>query len=638
MPTKVLSASVVPATIIAMVVGASLMLITMIDTTIRGLAYEKALELAQDVSKSLAEHMEMGRVVDKDALAAAFEKERHAGDIIGIFGDLGWFSAEGFGSDARTRDAVAAEAAETGEVQIAEFSRVDAAEDVQKLFRVYIPIPDDNGAALVVVAATIDATLLFERFHNGAVNLAIALSLIFSATLMVLYVAFLYKRHKERQAHKHIQYLSHFDSVSCLLNRAGFNELAADALGSGKYAGRRTAVLYVDIDHFKRINDTMGHHVGDLFIRCVGEGISSCLGAESISGRLGGDEFAVVMGYHDETEVATQIARLRAFVGNGAFENGQAISATLSIGIDFDDGCARPLSERLRRADLALYKAKVDGRDTYRVFAADLEQAAMRRRLIESAILDGLDRGCFAVHYQPLIDANTKRVVGCEALLRLTTESGESIAPSEFIPIAESVGAIKQLGTWCLTRAAETFAAMPNDMFVAVNLSARQFEDGDLPAVIDQVLATTGLKASRLELEVTESLLLDNTALVREQLGAVRDLGVSVALDDFGTGHSSLSELWSFGFDKLKIDRSFVSGLSDDTEGAKAMEILDTIIELGHRIKLVVTAEGIETQEQADILTKLACDQLQGYLYAKPMPASELRRMLFSMSGSRLVA
>lgn len=247
--------------------------------------------------------------------------------------------------------------------------------------------------------------------------------------------------------------------------------------------------------------------------------------------------------------------------------------------------------------------------------------------------MGGIANGLFAVHFQPLMRQATGECVGFEALLRLTTPEGESIAPAEFIPIAESIGAIQQVGAWVLARAAEAALDWPEPLFVAVNLSARQFDDKDLVGIVERVIKDSGLDPRRLELEVTESLLMANTESVGDQLAALRALGVSIAMDDFGTGYSSLGYLWKFGFDKLKIDQSFTANPGED--GSRAREILDSIILLGHRLNMIVTAEGVETEAQAKILAGLSCDQFQGFLYAKPMPQSDLAAFLLkSASGA----
>jgi diguanylate cyclase (GGDEF)-like protein len=486
----------------------------------------------------------------------------------------------------------------------------------------YVPVRDADGQIIGVAEAYLDQTAMWRVSRESFFKLSMVLTIVFTLALLILYAAFLLKGKQEGMTRKQVDFLAKHDPLSSLHNRGGFNEQLEQMKREGKVSSAQTAVIYLDIDHFKRINDTFGHKAGDAFLSHVGESISSCLGPDDIAGRMGGDEFIMIVQQPDLESTCVLAEKLQGLVSKPLWIDGTPVSGTLSIGIQFCGGEHCLVEENIHRADLALYQAKMDGRNVYRVFTPDLEAKVARRRKVEAVVLTGMKQNLFAVHFQPLLNQKTKRCVGFEALLRLTDVEGETIHPSEFVPIAESVGAIEQIGAWVLKQAAQAAAEWPESLFVSVNLSARQFDGGGLVDLVKHVIAETGLRPERLELEVTESLLMDDSEKVGNQLNDLRALGISIAMDDFGTGYSSLGYLWQFGFDKLKIDRSFILGL--EKNDGRAKEILDTIIVLGHRLNMIVTAEGIETEAQAKILSDLDCDQFQGYLYGKAMPGSEV--------------
>ncbi len=520
-------------------------------------------------------------------------------------------------------DPLVLEVARTGQTRTELVDGAEGSGARSRLADVYIPARAANGEIEAVLKVQLDRTLILKSLYGAAIALGVTLSVTFTLVMTGLYAAFVRKRRAERRVRERAEYLAKYDQLSGVLNRTG----VSDQLENAPFELADAAILYVDIDHFKNINDTHGHKAGDAFVRHVGAVLRASCARDSIIGRLGGDEFIAIVRCTDVAAAVALADEVQARVAQPIHSEGKMISTSVSIGIAYGGSAEMTFDERAHRADLALYQAKLDGRSTHCVFTDELERRIQRRRCVESSLVSGLEAGLFDVYFQPLIDGASLACVGFEALLRLTGKDGEPVAPAEFVPIAESIGVIGQLGAWVLERAVETAASWPAPLFVAVNLSPRQFDGGDLTGIVRGALERTGLTASRLELEVTESLLLDNTERVGQQLAELRALGVSVAMDDFGTGHSGLGTLWRFGFDKLKIDRSFVVSL--ESGGDRARNILDTIIALGHRLNMVVTAEGIETPAQARILSELACDQLQGYLFGRPMPAEQLPRDLF---------
>jgi EAL domain-containing protein (putative c-di-GMP-specific phosphodiesterase class I) len=292
------------------------------------------------------------------------------------------------------------------------------------------------------------------------------------------------------------------------------------------------------------------------------------------------------------------------------------------------------MADALHKADVALYQAKADGRNTYRLFTEDMETGMRARRALEQLIGRATAQNGFELHYQPLLHAESGAFAGFEALLRLPDGKGGYVSPLTCIPVIEAMGLINAVGKWVIEEATRTAATWPSHLFVSVNLSVKQFEDGTLAGHVKRALDSSGLRPKQLELEVTETLLMQNTESTARQLAELRELGVALSMDDFGTGYSSLGYLWQFRFDKLKIDRSFISALCHNEK--KAVEILDTIIMLGHKLDMTVTAEGIETAHQAEILVSLSCDHVQGYLYGPPAQASEIALFLLENTRTRL--
>ena len=486
----------------------------------------------------------------------------------------------------------------------------------------FVPIFGEAGVVEGVVGIYLDQSEMADKSDREFFKLSIFLSVVFTIVMILLLAGYLLMHGRAKSSRQQLDHMARYDQLTGLHNRGGFYSQLRKLHSSGNLPPERTAVLYFDLDNFKSINDAHGHRAGDDILRHVGDAVRAGLGPNDLAGRFGGDEFIVIAETGTLGQAVKYAERMQALVAQPLQANGMTLHSSASFGIHFGVGVDTSVDEDIHRADLALYQAKLDGRNVCRVFTPELEAGVNRRRKVENAVNRGLEDGLFHLQFQPLIHHQTEKCVGFEALLRLTDGDGEHIAPMEFIPIAETSGAIRAIGNWVLRMAVAEALTWPEDLFVSVNLSARQFDDEDLVATVRSTLDDVGLDPTRLELEVTESLLIENTDSVGMQLAELRALGVSIAMDDFGTGYSSLGYLWKYGFDKIKIDRSFILGLEADLD--RAREILGTIIVLGHRLNMSVTAEGIETETQARLLSDLSCDLFQGFLYGRPMSSADL--------------
>ena len=448
-------------------------------------------------------------------------------------------------------------------------------------------------------------------------------------------LAYLFRTKQAREVKHRIEFLASHDPMTSLLNRASFAELLSARIAS-RLTDQCLAVVFLDVDDFKLINDSYGHEAGDEFLKHVARSITALCSENDFVARAGGDEFIIALTRASEGEVIATVETMMAAAREPITTRGRRISGRVSAGIHLLSGTAGSVEDAVHHADVAMYQAKIEGKNTVRLFSEAMEVRLRTRRELEQLVREALRLSLFEIHYQPLLNAKTKKCAGFEALLRLKGHDGAYVPPTTFIPVAESIGLIVEIGKWVIEEAARTAALWPEEMFVSVNLSVREFANEELVGNVKVALNKSGLASGRLELEVTESLLMENTDAVARQLAALKALGVSIAMDDFGTGYSSLSYLWQFGFDKLKIDRSFVTAL--DVDETKAREILDTIVTLSHKLGMTVTAEGIETERQAGILAMLSCDQFQGYLYGKPAPASDIAPFLLRLFEAEAVS
>ncbi len=495
----------------------------------------------------------------------------------------------------------------------------------------YVPARDAAGVTHGVVEVYIDQTgtaaLLRSTFAALAIGLAVVAALAFGLPTL----AFLFRTRQASEARRKAEFLAHYDPLTGVLNRAAVAERLEAALRQSRLDRSAVTVVLFDVDAFKSINDAHGAGAGDAFLKHVAQALQAPLNPDEHCGRQGGDEFVVVLKARNAAETAAYVEAVMRTMHRPISVEGQAISGHISAGVyPVESGVSS--ADVLHRADAALYQAKADGRNTWRLFSPEMEAAMAARRALEQRLREATAGNGFEVFFQPLLKVATEQCAGFEALLRLPNGEGGYIPPAIFIPVAEAMGLINEIGAWVLKEATRIAATWPAEFFVAVNLSVRQFGDGKLVEEVRNALAQSGLRPQQLELEVTESMLIENTEMVGAQLAALKALGVSIAMDDFGTGYSSLGYLWQFGFDKLKIDRSFVAAL--ETDDGRARDILDTIISLGHKLEMTVTAEGIETPHQAEVLSQLSADHFQGYLYGRPAPATELAAYLLRNRAS----
>lgn len=420
---------------------------------------------------------------------------------------------------------------------------------------------------------------------------------------------------ERRRSEAQIIHLARHDSLTNLANRTVFREELETAVAKSTSG---FAVLGVDLDRFKAVNDTAGHPVGDRLLKMVAKRLLTTIRENDIAARLGGDEFAIIQMDVPEPSVAGALAsRICRRLSEPYEIDGKTVVIGASVGIAMADGTSA--EALLKAADLALYAAKSEGRGTWRFFDPDMNARLAARRQLEEDLRGALAAEQLDVHFQPKIDISTRRVSGFEALLRWHHPQRGMVPPSEFVAIAEELGLIVEIGAWVLERACRDIARLPGNLGLAVNLSSAQFRTGNLVTTVERALEQSGLEPSRLELEITETLLLERDSQTLDQLYALRRLGVRVSMDDFGTGYSSLSYLLSFPFDRIKIDRSFVRQLA---HGGPSVAIVRAIVGLARSLGIATTAEGVESLEELETLQGLGCSEAQGYAFGKPMPAA----------------
>jgi diguanylate cyclase (GGDEF)-like protein len=429
---------------------------------------------------------------------------------------------------------------------------------------------------------------------------------------------------ERRRAEARITHLAHYDALTDLPNRALFHEQLKRELARIA-PGEQLAVLYIDIDEFKSVNDTLGHLIGDELLKSVAVSLGRCIRDTDFVARLGGDEFAIVQtGVRTADDVTDLVTRVLNTIREPYECLGHQVTTDASIGIALAPQHGADLDQILKNADLAMYAAKSAGRRTYRFFEPEMDARVRARRILEMDLRQAISDGAFEVHYQPCVSLRDNKITGCEALLRWRHSERGMISPAEFIPIAEETGLIDQLGEWVLTTACAEATTWPDHIKLAVNVSPVQFKSGTLALKIVAALAASGLPASRLELEITEAVLIRDDEAALAILHQLRAIGVRIALDDFGTGYSSLSYLQRFPFDKIKIDRCFVNDIAEP-EGSSC--IVQAVVNIAAARQMTTTAEGVETQQQRELLRALGCAEMQGYLFSPAKPAAEIRQL-----------
>ncbi len=443
---------------------------------------------------------------------------------------------------------------------------------------------------------------------------------------------------EQRVSELKIEYMAHHDALTDLANRVLLNERLEQALGRRIHRTEMVAVHHLDLDQFKAVNDTFGHPAGDKLLKIVAERLRALVRETDTIARMGGDEFVIVQApITDPTEATSLAQAIIASISEPFDLDGHqaAIGASVGIAVGPSDGL-RP-DKLLRNADLALYRAKGDGRGTFRFFEPAMDLQMQTRRIVEQDLRKALPAEEFELYYQPVVNLASNEISGFEALIRWNHPLRGMVAPSSFIPLAEEIGFIVPLGEWVIRQACLTAAQWPEHLHVAVNISAAQFRSPGLLQVIVGALAASGLSPTRLEIEITETVLLQNRDTTLAVLHQLRALGVRIALDDFGTGYSSLTYLQCFPFDKIKIDRSFVK---DITENTGSLNIVRAVAALAKGMGMTATAEGVETGEQLDKVTSEGCTEMQGYLFSRPLPVAEIERLFLPQRAApgRIVA
>jgi diguanylate cyclase (GGDEF)-like protein/PAS domain S-box-containing protein len=423
------------------------------------------------------------------------------------------------------------------------------------------------------------------------------------------------------QAEQNIARMARHDALTDLPNRVLFREKMADGLARVQSQDESMAVLCLDLDNFKTINDTLGHPIGDKLLRGVAERLRSAVGPDDTIARLGGDEFAILQGDASPYAAEALAGRLVEVLSTPIVVDGQEINTGISVGIALAPNDGTAADDLMKCADLALYRAKAEGRGLFRFFEPEMDARIQARRALEVDLRKALASGEFHLVYQPLLNLAANELTGMEALLRWNNSERRAVTPAEFIPVAEETGLIVPLGEWVLRRACAEAAQWPDSVRVAVNLSPVQFRNRGLVTTVTQALAAAGLSPARLEIEITEAALLQKDEMTVAMLHQLRALGVRISMDDFGTGYSSLSYLRSFPFDKIKIDRSFIA---DIERNGDSEAIIRAIAELGASLGIETTAEGIETEEQLELVRRAGCTEVQGYLLSQPRAAADV--------------
>jgi diguanylate cyclase (GGDEF)-like protein len=448
--------------------------------------------------------------------------------------------------------------------------------------------------------------------------------------------------HEEMRGHKvtaeRAEYHACYDNLTALPNRGLFSKVLNQCLSLSHRQVEQAAVLFVDLDRFKNINDTLGHAAGDLLLQEVGKRIKSSLRESDTVARLGGDEFVVLLpNIVSGADVATVAQKILGVISKSFTALEQEFHVTASIGVSMYPTDGDDERTLMKNADIAMYQAKEEGKNNFQFYSEALNLHSFERLALESDLRRALDRGEFELHYQAKIDAQSTEIVGTEALLRWNHPDLGMVGPTKFIPVAEETGLIVTIGKWvlktaCAQNVAWQKAGLPR-LIIAVNLSGRQFLDENLLLDVKAILAETRMSPALLELEITESTLMQNVDTTMRILKELRDMGVRLAVDDFGTGYSSLSNLKRFPIDTIKVDRSFIRDLPNDAE---SRGITEAIIAMGRALSMTVIAEGVETSEQADYLREHACDEFQGFYFSKGIPAGDFAELMLGWTPQSL--
>ena len=486
----------------------------------------------------------------------------------------------------------------------------------------FMPITQEGKVVAVVMLEALQTTagLKMAKAVSNAVSLTAIAGL--PVVLLVIYLAWTRLRDGVR-AQEEISFLELHDTLTELPNRAGFHKILKETVADSLRSGERFAIFSLDLDGFHEINDSIGHEMGDDILKTVVSRLFRYKPLNATIARLSGDEFAMILPSVSTAEEASQLANvfLEEVAQPHIGESFDEIICTGSIGINFGPCQTLGSEALLKNTKLALYRAKEDGGNTFRFFEPGMDKALQERRQFEVDLSKAIPRGEYELYYQPQVDLSSREVIGYEALLRWHHPEHGIVSPASFIPVLEESKMIVEVGEYVLERACREALLWPEEHKVAVNLSPVQFEHQNVAEMVKRVLASTGLAPERLEVEITESVLMSDSAAALKVLREIKALGVNIAMDDFGTGYSSLSYISEFEFDKIKIDRSFIASIQTDE---RARAITTTIIGLGRALDIMITSEGIETSEQLLLIQAAGCHFGQGYLFGRPMPLSKL--------------
>jgi diguanylate cyclase (GGDEF)-like protein len=604
-----------------------------VEVTINHLLNQNAKDSARDWAGFLAANVnDLDKIAAGEQPAAAslafFQATRKAGEVFRYV----IFNREGYSQLVSDRDgtvlvslseynAEAARAAATGQPVVD--AKKGGSPGMPRYFaEAFVPIVV-VGQPVATVAAYVDQTDQRDHSFYDFLLAAAALCLLTGLSFAIPAIAW-YHRTKEKQgAERRIRFLAHHDVLTGLANRATLIDRLSAVLAASVEQRGHLAVHFIDLDHFKEINDRFGHDGGDFLLSTIAERLRAITRGDDIVARLGGDEFVLVQPNISGREQAEEFAhRLSSALAEPMRLKEHELFTTVSIGVALGPADGGTPERLLKSADLAVYKAKAEGRNCVRFFRSEMDTELQGRLELEEIIRDAVLHDGFELHYQPIFQMSDRRLIGFEALIRLAKEDGTLIPPLDFIPVAEEMRLIDKIGTWVLREACKTAASWPKHLTVAVNLSPAQFLAGSVSEIVAAALKQAGLEPFRLELEITENLLLGDSESVMTELHALKKLGVAIVMDDFGTGYSSLSYLWRFPFDKIKIDRSFMQGFDGSDRDAET--VVKTIITLGRELHMHVTVEGVETAKQAAFLDSANGEQAQGYYFGCPVPPSEL--------------
>lgn len=523
----------------------------------------------------------------------------------------------------RLAEAVERLGEETFDVVVLDLSLPDS-HGLQTLSRIREAAPD---TALVVMTGLDDEELALATANEGAHGYMAKGEA--STASLVRHLRLAIERHRMvhelEAARTHASQLAERDPLTGLANRLLLEQELSSTIESARQSGRSMAAMMIDLDHFKRINDTFGHPAGDYVLRKVAKRLRENVRVTDSVARLGGDEFVVVLQTLScETDAAQVAETLRSVIAKPIAHLDSSYHTGCSIGIATFPSSGQDPGSLLKAADLALYHAKRAGRGVFRFYTESMRKEVVRRTELEANLSAALETGEFVLHYQPIVDLASDRIVGAEALLRWH-HGGQLVPPADFLPVAEETGMIVPIGEWVMVeacrQAAEWTRGVDDDFYVAVNLSPSQLRLGDVWSNVLAALESSGLAASRLQLEITESSLVDESGETREALGQIRGLGVRIAIDDFGTGYSCLAYLKRLPLDAIKIDRAFVAGLPDELSDAK---LTATIVTMANGFGAETIAEGIERVDQVDFLREVGCPKAQGFLFSPPVPPESI--------------